>query len=118
MGTIHCKDTPDGKRYRIWSSVVDAYCTEPLTKDQMTAHLLRKLGERPSATLRSAWNAPRQPERVGIAKSASSPTIGKRSAVRRAVRSTMPSISPKSTGAARCVVSPRTTSAIVSPARL
>lgn len=42
MGTIHCKDTPDGKRYRIWSSVVDAYCTEPLTKDQMTAHLLRE----------------------------------------------------------------------------
>lgn len=38
--SIHCKATPRGKRLRLWSSVVDAYITEPLTKGKMVTWLV------------------------------------------------------------------------------
>jgi len=37
--TIHCRNTPDGKRFRIWSSVVDKYITRDLTREEIAEHL-------------------------------------------------------------------------------
>ncbi len=36
---VHRCDTPEGPRYRVWSSVVDAYLTEPMTRTEMARHL-------------------------------------------------------------------------------
>lgn len=38
---VHCRETSDGVRFREWSSVVDAYTTEPLTREEMVDHLRR-----------------------------------------------------------------------------
>lgn len=37
--TIHRCNTPDGPRYREWSSIVDAYTTAPMTRDEMVDYL-------------------------------------------------------------------------------
>lgn len=39
---IHCVRTPDGDRFRRWSTVSDAYTTDPMTRTDMLAHLIRR----------------------------------------------------------------------------
>lgn len=38
--SFHCRNTPEGLRFRVWSSVVDRYCTAALTRDQAAAWML------------------------------------------------------------------------------
>ena len=37
---IERRNTPEGPRYREWSSVVDQYCTTALTREEMLEHLV------------------------------------------------------------------------------
>ncbi len=38
---IHRRDTPDGPRYRLWSTNSDSYVGKPMTRAQMIARLMR-----------------------------------------------------------------------------
>jgi len=37
---IHARQTPDGLRYRVWSTVVDAYLSEPMTESEVQDWIL------------------------------------------------------------------------------
>lgn len=39
---VHRRNTPAGPRYRVWSTVVDAYETAPLTREDAIAYLLER----------------------------------------------------------------------------
>ncbi len=41
MGYVmHCRNTPDGKRFRPWSTVSDGYCAGPLSAKQAMAWMM------------------------------------------------------------------------------
>lgn len=37
---IERRNTPEGPRYREWSSIIDQYCTPELTREEMLDHLV------------------------------------------------------------------------------
>lgn len=39
---VHRQNTPAGPRYRVWNTVVDAYETEPLTREAVASYLNRR----------------------------------------------------------------------------
>lgn len=39
---IHARNTPDGLRFREWSTTVDKYTTAPMTREEMHAYLRRE----------------------------------------------------------------------------
>lgn len=39
---VHARETPEGLRYRVWNTVVDAYETEPLTREEVIDYLIAR----------------------------------------------------------------------------
>ena len=63
MGTaVHCRNTPFGPRYRVWSTFWDAYVCEAMPRDDVIAWLAREgIGT----------NAPERVERASAAGTSS-----------------------------------------------